>query len=221
MVTNWRLSVMLWMFFSPQNWSLFWTNWNWSANEIKPLSLSDQLCLQDLCIILVRNEGLSIVLWTFFSHRSLSLFWQILNCSANESKPPFIARPIIGGKVLMFGNCLALCSQHLWIILVKNEGLSITLLAFFSHRNLSLFWKNLNWSANESKAPFVVRPITRGKVLEMSPWRVRGGSAEGKIWEKVGSGLSDIEIGSAKIEVWLYQKKKHTQFDINKSINQL
>jgi len=35
----------------------------------------------------------------------------------------------------------------------------------------------------------------------MSPWRVRGGSAEGKIWEKVGSGLSDIEIGSAKIEV--------------------
>lgn len=27
----------------------------------------------------------------------------------------------------------------------------------------------LNWLANESKNPFVVRPIVRGKVLELSP----------------------------------------------------
>jgi hypothetical protein len=35
----------------------------------------------------------------------------------------------------------------------------------------------------------------------MSPWSVSGGSAEGKVWEKVGSVLADIELGSAKTEV--------------------
>ena len=60
--------------------------------------------------------------------------------------------------------------------------------------------KKLNSSANESKAPFVIRLITRGKVLEMSPLRGRVASAEGMILEKVGSDLADIEIGSAKSE---------------------
>jgi hypothetical protein len=46
--------------------------------------------------------------------------------------------------------------------------------AFSPHGNLSLFLRILYWSANKSKTLLE-------RVLEMSLWRVMGGSAEGMI----------------------------------------
>jgi len=33
---------------------------------------------------------------------------------------------------------------------------------------------------------FFVLPVTTGKVLEVSPWRMKGRTAEGTIWEECG-----------------------------------
>jgi hypothetical protein len=47
----------------------------------------------------------------------------------------------------------------------------------------------------------------------MSPWRVRGESAEGKIRAKFGSVLADIEVGNAEAEVC--DCTKHNLISIN------
>jgi hypothetical protein len=44
-----------------------------------------------------------------------------------------------------------------------------------SHRNLSLFFEKFELISQRN------RPITRGKVLQVSPWRVGGISPEGTI----------------------------------------
>jgi hypothetical protein len=66
--------------------------------------------------------------------------------------------------------------------------------AFLSQGNFTLFSENFK----------LVRLITRGKVLEVSPWRVRvemqwgggGGLLEEGVWC-----LAEIEISSAKTEM--------------------
>jgi hypothetical protein len=59
----------------------------------------------------------------------------------------------------------------------------------------------LNWSANESKILFVVRPIAIGKgVGEVSPWRVRVEGQSGRFGRKWVV-LADLEGGSVKTEV--------------------
>ena len=117
------------------------------------------------------------------------------------------SRVLCSGDPTVSVSWLYELSSWAWCRVVKNYGLSFILWAFSSFENLSLFWEILNWSANESKNPSIVRPITRGKVLEI-PWSVRGRSAGGKVWEKVGNVLEDILVGSAKTDVCDCTKKK-------------
>ena len=55
----------------------------------------------------------------------------------------------------------------------------------FLSRKLKLIVRNFDLVGQRKEIPFVVRPVTRGNVLEVSPWRVMGRSAEETIWEKV------------------------------------
>ena len=73
--------------------------------------------------------------------------------------------------------------------------------AFFHRANLSLFSENFKLVSQRKENPLVVRPVTRGKVLEMSPWSVRVGSAEGMILGGVLC-LADIEVSIAKTETY-------------------
>ena len=58
------------------------------------------------------------------------------------------------------------------------------------------------------ESPFVARPITRGKMWEVSPCRVRGRSAKWTVLRGVVWCLEDTEVGSAQTEVRLLLKKK-------------
>lgn len=58
------------------------------------------------------------------------------------------------------------------------------------------------------ESPFVVRPITKGKMWEASPWRVRGRSAKWTVLRRVVWCLEDTEVGSAKTDSRLGEKKK-------------
>ena len=85
----------------------------------------------------------------------------------------------------MFGNCLALCLQNVCFILVKKLVTFCYVVGAFSYGNLRLFWKFLNWSANESKTLFVVRPVTIGKGVGGTALETEGRRAEWTTWESV------------------------------------
>ena len=51
------------------------------------------------------------------------------------------------------------------------------------------------------KNPFIVLPIIRGKVLEVSPWRERVRGAKGKILGEVVWWLAEIDVSSTNTEV--------------------
>ena len=53
--------------------------------------------------------------------------------------------------------------------------------AFPSHGKFS---ENFKLVSQRKQNPCVVRPITRGKVMEVSLWSVRGGSGVGTILER-------------------------------------
>jgi hypothetical protein len=85
--------------------------------------------------------------------------------------------------------------------------------AFFSHGNLNLFLRNLNWSANESKTLSLSNQSRKGRgvagiVLE-SEGRRTGGRFEGEgvRW------LADVEVRNAKTEVCDCKEKS-----INKAV---
>jgi len=62
-----------------------------------------------------------------------------------------------------------------------------------------IIYENFKIVRQRKENPSVVRPVTRGKVLVASPWRVWGRSAEGTI---LGEGvwyLGDIEVSRIKI----------------------
>ena len=61
--------------------------------------------------------------------------------------------------------------------------------AFSSHRNLSLFLRILNYSANESKTLLLSDQSLQGRVLEVLPCRVR---VEGRV-DDVGEGEGERE----------------------------
>jgi len=46
---------------------------------------------------------------------------------------------------------------------------------------LWVFFENFKLSSQLKQTPFVVRPVTRGKVLEVSPRTVRARTADGTI----------------------------------------
>jgi hypothetical protein len=56
---------------------------------------------------------------------------------------------------------------------------------FFSHGNLSLFMRILNWPAKESNTFFVVRPVTMGKGVAGIARVNEGGWAKWTTWGKV------------------------------------
>ena len=70
----------------------------------------------------------------------------------------------------VFGNSVsALCLQNLWFILMKKSATFDYVVEVFSHGNISLFWRILNWSANESKTLALSDQSLQGRVLQVSP----------------------------------------------------
>jgi hypothetical protein len=69
-----------------------------------------------------------------------------------------------------------------------------------SPRKFSLFLRILNWSAIKSRPLSLSDHSLQRRVLEMSPWRVMGGSVEGMILGDVQC-LADIGVSSAMTEV--------------------
>jgi len=70
----------------------------------------------------------------------------------------------------------------------------------FSLKEIEAFSENFKLGSQRKEYPSVARPITRGRLSEVSPWRVRVISADGRI---LGEGmwcLADIEVSSAKTE---------------------
>ena len=72
-----------------------------------------------------------------------------------------------------------------------------------SHGNFSLFPEFLKWSANESKTlSLSIQPLY-GRVLLVSPWRVRV-----EVLSELGACacvfLADVAVSSAKNEVWVF-----------------
>jgi hypothetical protein len=114
---------------------------------------------------------------------------------------------------LIFGNPVCHCVYNIydlfrWINLL----ISVTLLAFFYHGNLSLFLRILNWSATESKT-FRCPTITTGKGVGGVTLESESRRAEWAIWEKcvVFSGYQNKQCQDCG--AWLLKN----QFDINKS----
>ena len=93
---------------------------------------------------------------------------------------------------------LALCLQNLWFISLKKLVTFGCCVRFSPTEIQAYFLRILSWSAKESKNPFTVPPITRGKVMAVSPRRERGRGAVERI---LGEGvwcLSEIKESSVK-----------------------
>ena len=74
---------------------------------------------------------------------------------------------------------LVLCLQNIWFIPVKKFTTFGNVMDVLLPRKFKLISKNF-----ERKNTFVVRPITREKASEVSPWRVRGESVSGRFERK-------------------------------------
>jgi hypothetical protein len=67
------------------------------------------------------------------------------------------------------------------------------------------FFKNFKLTSQRKKPPFVVWPTITGKVLELSPWRIRGGSAGGTILKRSVVFRRDRSEFCQNRGVWLFK----------------
>jgi len=74
----------------------------------------------------------------------------------------------------MFGNSVWYCAYSKFMVFsIKKLATFGYIVEVFSHGNLSFISENFNWSAEVNKNLSLSDQLRQGRVLEVSPWRVR------------------------------------------------